>query len=410
MARPPSSPTQTKAPSVPPLPTKLGHYAVGAKIGGGGMASVYLGRTTKNGAEELVALKVIKEELLEDANFSDMFLDEAKILSRLSHEHVIRTLEYGVSGRRHFIAMELLLGRTLADVWDPLAKDGKRLPLNLAAWICARVAEGLHSAHELADENGTPLLVVHRDVNPTNIFLTYDGRVKLIDFGLAKARKRASKKSLAGVVKGKIPYLAPEQTHMKPIDRRVDIFSLGTTLWEVGTGRRLFKRDTDFATLQAVREGNIPDPRTFHPDFPEALFRITSKALQYDPKDRYQTADAMRRDLDAYLAGAAPNDMSTELARTLNDLFPGELERQHTWLNQAASRDRQPPAKTMRPPVPVPANADDDPNDDTNTLSSLLPGAAKRASLPPSPPRYRWAVIAATVLVVALLFLLLSKR
>lgn len=374
------------------------------------MASVYVGRSTKSGVEELVALKVIKEELLEDANFSDMFLDEAKILSRLSHEHVIRTLEYGVTGRRHFIAMELLLGRTLADVWDLLVQNNKRIPMPLAAWICARVAEGLHSAHELADDQGTPLLVVHRDVNPTNIFLTYEGRVKLIDFGLAKARKRASKKSLAGVVKGKIPYLAPEQTHMKPIDRRVDIFSLGATLWELGTGRRLFKRDTDFATLQAVREGNIPDPRTLRSDFPEALYRITTKALQYDPKDRYQTADAMRRDLDVYLASLGPVDMSAELAKTLSELFPGERERQDAWLNQAASRDRQPPAKTMRPPVPVPANGEDDPTDDTNTLSSLLPGATKRASLAVAAPRRRWAVVAALALAVAVIVLLFSKK
>ncbi len=373
------------------------------------MASVYVGRSSKSGAEEVVALKVIKEELLEDANFSDMFHDEAKILMRLSHEHVIRTFEYGVTGRRHFIAMELLLGRPLADVWDLLAKDGRTVPLGLSAWICARVAEGLHSAHEMTDESGTPLLVVHRDVNPTNIFLTYDGRIKLIDFGLAKARKRAAK-SLAGVVKGKIPYLAPEQTLLKPIDRRIDIFSLGTTLWELGTGRRLFKRDSDFATLQAVREGHVPDPRVIRADFPEPLFRIVTKALQYDPKDRYQTADAMRRDLDAYLGSLGPVNPGEQLARFLEQLFPGERERQQSWLSEVSARDRKPPAKTMRPPVPVPANRDADATDELHTLSSLLPGATKQIDVAARSRRSRWTVGAAVVLALLAALLFLSRK
>src|SRR5262249_39056041 len=154
----------------------------------------------------------------------------------------IQTLEYGISGRHRYIAMELLSGRTFADVWDLLAHRGEKMDLRLGAWICARVAEGLHSAHELVDEEGSPLNVIHRDVNPTNIFLTHGGDVKLIDFGLAKARVRVSK-SADGIVKGKIPYLAPEQASGKPIDRRVDIYALGTTLWEAATMKRLFKRD-----------------------------------------------------------------------------------------------------------------------------------------------------------------------
>src|SRR6185369_10289063 len=143
---------------------------VGAKIGGGGMATVYVGRDIReDGSEELVALKVIRDELAHDEQFSAMFIDEAKILARLSHPNVIQTLEYGVSGRHRFIAMELLSGRTAADIWDVLAAENDKFDLGMAAWICARVAEGLHSAHEVVDDSGAPLGVIHRDVNPTNI-------------------------------------------------------------------------------------------------------------------------------------------------------------------------------------------------------------------------------------------------
>src|SRR5262245_55816174 len=157
-------------PTAPPLPRLLGPYEVGAKIGGGGMATVYLGRKMEGAEEKVVALKVIKDELANDETFIHMFLDEAKILSRLSHPNIIETLEYGVTGEVRFIAMELLLGRSLADVWDLLAAEGKRVPVPLGAWICARVADGLEHAHKLRDDDGQALNVIHRDVNPSNIF------------------------------------------------------------------------------------------------------------------------------------------------------------------------------------------------------------------------------------------------
>lgn len=331
-------------------PKTLGRFEVGAKIGGGGMATVYLGRDLReDGSSILVALKVIRDELADDEEFTAMFVDEAKILSRLSHPNVIQTLEYGVTGQHRFIAMELLTGRTAADVWDALAAEKDRLELGVAAWICARVAEGLHSAHEVVDETGTPLGVIHRDVNPANIFLTHAGEVKLIDFGLARARVRSSK-SADGIVKGKIPYLAPEQAYGKQIDRRIDIYALGTTLWEMATMKRLFKRDTDVDTLKAIRNAVVPDPREENPDFPEALWKIIDRALRHDRDERYATAEEMRTDLDAFARGAGPNVQ--KVAALVERLFPGGEARQAKWLQDAATVHVA--ARTMAPPAPVP--------------------------------------------------------
>lgn len=336
---------------VPPAPPRqLGRFEVGAKIGGGGMATVYVGHARRDDdTEERVALKVIRQELATDPQFSTMFEDEAKILARLSHPNIIHTLEYGTTDEARFIAMELLSGRTYADLWDVLAGKKERMPLRLGAWICARVAEGLHSAHELVDDDGKPLNVIHRDVNPSNIFLTHSGDVKLIDFGLAKARVRASK-SADGIVKGKIPYLAPEQALGKPIDRRIDVYALGTTLWETGTMKRLFKRDTDVDTLKAIRDAIVPDPRETIEGFPDELWEIIQKALKSDPDERYPTAEAMRADLDAFVGDA--EGMRAELAELVSKTFPGEEEKHEQWLRDATGLRVS--KHTLPPPQSVP--------------------------------------------------------
>lgn len=329
-------------------PRRLGPYVVGTKIGGGGMASIFLGRAERpGGKDDVVALKIIRDEFRNDERFSTMFVDEAKILARLSHPNVIRTFEFGVQDDHRFIAMELLSGRTLADVWAPLAEKGEAVTWPLAAWICARVADGLHSAHELVDETGTPLSVVHRDVNPANIFLTYAGEVKLIDFGLAKARLRTSS-SVDGIVKGKIPYLSPEQAHGIPIDRRTDVYALGTTLWETTTMKRLFKRDTDVATLRAIREAHVPDVRSIVPDVPEALWRIIERATHRESAERYATTEELRRDLDALVGDAS--DMPAALSALLARVFPGQQAQHDEWLRDVRFRESM---RTIPPPTPL---------------------------------------------------------
>jgi serine/threonine protein kinase len=400
---------------------------VGAKIGGGGMATVYIGRHPKaeGGDEELVALKVIRDEYANDPRFSAMFNDEAKILARLSHPNVIHTLEYGITGIHRFIAMELLSGRTFADVWDLLAERGETVPIELGAWICARVAEGLHSAHELADESGTPLNVVHRDVNPGNIFLTLDGKVKLIDFGLAKARVRTSKTD-AGIVKGKIPYLAPEQAQIGPIDRRVDIYALGTTLWETVTMKRLFKRENDVLTLKAIMDAEVPDVRTLIEGFPEALWKIIERALQRDKEDRFPTAEAMRKELDAFVADT--DAMPKELTKLLERLFPGQEQRYEEWTKAATSV--RVPKVTMPPPAPVPTASSTMLDKPADTRDSTVPAPEEKkpappkkkkkkkkkkrksveAAPPPESPKRLWMTVTIAVVVLIVLALIYNSR
>ncbi|HEY1954592.1 MAG TPA: serine/threonine-protein kinase [Polyangiaceae bacterium] len=332
-----------------------GPYALGPKIGGGGMAAVYLGKYVPSPGEEapseqaVVALKVIKGELVSNPEYEKMFLDEAEILTRLSHPNVIRTVGYGAQAGAWFIAMELLMGRSLLDVWEAAAEKKRAIPFDVAAHVAREVARGLEHAHGLVDEeDGRKLGIVHRDVNPSNVFVGYDGSVKLIDFGLAKARKRQTQ-SQRGLIKGKIPYLSPEQIKEDALDGRSDVYALGTTLWETVTMRRLFKRDTDVATVRAIQKGEVPDPRTFVEKFPDALWAIVEKSLKQNRDERYASAAAMADDLDRFLSKAKTGDLQHKLALLVGELFPGEAEKQEGWLAEATGVER----KTLAPIVPI---------------------------------------------------------
>jgi eukaryotic-like serine/threonine-protein kinase len=336
-------------------PKRLGPYDVVVKIAGGGMATVYLGRARDaSGVERLAAVKVMRHELRHDELLVQMFVDEARMLSRLSHPNIAATYEYGTDEEQHFIAMELLLGRTLLEVWNACKERKVALRVDHAAWIAARVADALHYAHELVDEEGHPLHVVHRDVNPSNVFLTFDGEVKLFDFGLAKSKGRS--RSRAGIVKGKLPYLSPEQIAQLPLDRRSDIYMLGTTLWEMTTMRRLFQRKEDSETLMAVRAGLVPDPRATVPTYPESLWAIVRRALARAREERYATAQELAHDLDAFVAshrGEDDRDMALLSSAILDALFPGEREKRATWLTRAHTQREELQRATMPPPVTV---------------------------------------------------------
>jgi serine/threonine-protein kinase len=317
----------------PKPPARLGRHEVLDPLAIGGMATIYLGRRHEDdGSTRLVALKVIKDELLRDEHFAHMFHDEAHILQRLSHPNIVETIEADVSGTHRWIAMELLLGRTLADLCDECARRGLHMPHDLAAWTCARVADALHYAHELTDHDGVDLAVIHRDANPSNIFMTYDGRVKLIDFGLAKATRRLTN-SREGIVKGKVPYLSPEQIKQRDVDHRTDLYTLGAALWEMTTGRRLWKRDTDVETVRAIHEGVVPDPTEIVEGYPDELWAIVWEALMPQRDHRYAHAAAMAKDLDAFVRHESSAEAMPERARMFVEaMFPGERARRDAWI------------------------------------------------------------------------------
>jgi serine/threonine-protein kinase len=329
---------------------RLGDYDVLAPIAEGGMASVWLGRARTDPAR-LVALKVIRPEHGRNRDFVTMLLDEARIASRLSHPNLVATVGYGHDGTRHFLAMEALRGHTLLEVWDAAKARGVRIPREVVAWIGARIADGLHHAHEVRDDAGKPALVVHRDVNPANVFVTRGGVPKLIDFGLAKARDRLTSTAV-GIIKGKLAYLAPEQAHGDPIDRRVDVFALGVTLWELALDRRLFKQADDVETLRRVREACAPDPTAIDPDFPPAFAHVLIRALAREPDERFATAGDLRDALDAYLTSAAAAVGPARVAELLRELFEGTPR--PGWERVADEGALDPPASGPGPAVAPP--------------------------------------------------------
>ena len=278
----------------------LGKYRLIAELGHGGMAEVFLAVVRgPAGFNKLVVIKQIRPQLAEDPEFLGMFLDEARLAARLSHPNVVQTNEVGQEGERYFIAMEYLEGQPLNRVIHRLQKSGG-LPLAMHIKIVCDTLAGLHHAHELTDYDGTPLGVVHRDVTPHNIFITYDGLVKVVDFGIAKALNSSSE-TRTGVLKGKVAYMAPEQARGERVDRRADLFSVGVMLWEAATGKRMWKGVPDITILQRLLAGEIPTPRSINPDVPEKLEAIILKTLSHQRDDRYETASDLQLALEAYL-------------------------------------------------------------------------------------------------------------
>jgi hypothetical protein len=300
-------------------PRRLGDYEVLAAISEGGMAAVFLGRSTTR-PNELVALKVIRPEHSRNKEFVAMLVDEAGIASRLSHPNILLTQGLGQDDKQLFLVMELLRGHTLRDVIRAAHARGKRLPCDVVAWIGARIADALHYAHELKDDEGKPRNVVHRDVNPANIFVTDEGVPKLIDFGLAKARDRIASTAI-GVVKGTLAYMAPEQAHGKPADARTDVFALGVVLWEATLDRRLFHEDDDVQTVRRVREAQVPDPTSLVDGYPRPLADALTRALTLEPDDRWQTAAQLRDALDAYVSSTSKAVDASSVRALTTELF-----------------------------------------------------------------------------------------
>ncbi len=323
-----TQPDETGRPSLGPrLPCTLGRFTLCRELGAGGMATVYLSKMRLGaGLDRLVALKTIHAHLAKQQTFVDMFLDEAKIASHISHPNVCSVYDFGREGDVYFLAMEYLVGEPLFDFINQVvakrnegAELMQALPF-LAARILADACEGLHAAHTATGADGNRLDIVHRDVSPQNLFLTYDGTVKVVDFGCAKALERVTQTN-TGIMKGKVSYAAPEQLRDEPVDARTDVFALGACLWETLTLRQLFRRDTAIKTAMAVLEEPIPPADATAPWVPEELADIAERALQRSPRARYPTARAMGRALRGFIAKSGAPFESAELAEWMRYLF-----------------------------------------------------------------------------------------
>ncbi len=303
-----------------------GRYYPIAQLGRGGMSQVYLAVARgPAGFSKLVVIKRLLSGLVAEAHFLDMFLDEARLAARLNHPNIVQTNEVGIADEKYFIAMEFLDGQPLLKIVQRLLP--RPLPVHVALAIAANVCAGLHYAHTLADFSGAPLGIVHRDVSPHNIFVTYAGQVKVVDFGIAKAASRTTE-TQTGVLKGKIAYMSPEHIGGVPLDGRSDVFSLGVVLYEALTGQRMWGTPTrDVNIVKRLVTGDVPaSPRAIAPDLPEDVDKICRRALAVDRDNRYASALEMQKDLEASIARLPQRASERDIGEMISGMFDQERQ------------------------------------------------------------------------------------
>ncbi len=339
-------------------PETFGKYILLKKIGRGGMAELFLARQVGvAGFERVLAIKRILPHLTEDAEFVQMFINEAKIAAQIAHPNVVQIYDFGTVNGTYYIAMEYVMGKSLAAALSAGNARGRPMPAHQAIQITARIAAGLDHAHRGKTMSGQPLGIIHRDISPQNILLGYHGDVKLVDFGIAKAAS-SSTHTQTGMIKGKLAYLSPEQAWGKPVDHRADVFSLGIVLHEMLTGQRLFKADNEIATLERVRTAAVAPPSTLNPRIAKELDPIVLKALTARPDDRYPTAQAFHEALEGYLARLGPPPTSRDLENYLHLLFEKDLQADSADFKQATTITKRDATATTAAPgakTPTPA-------------------------------------------------------
>jgi eukaryotic-like serine/threonine-protein kinase len=370
----------------PGAPTRVGRYEVISHLATGGMAQIYLARQSGLGAfERHVVLKTILRERAQDQRFVTMFLDEAKLAATLNHQNIAQVFEVDQADGAYFMAMEYVHGENARQILETTLRRGWTIPLELAVMIVSGAAAGLHHAHERRGKGGQPLNIVHRDVSPANIMVGFDGSVKMLDFGIAKAEERATK-TVGGTIKGKYGYMSPEQCKGKPIDRRSDIFALGICLYELTTLRRAFKGNDDFETMKRIVAGDVLLPSVAVPGYPRELEAIVLTAMAGDPGARFQTGQEMNEALDAFAVRAKLTGSNTAMGRFMVQLFGSKKE---PWVEVAGGGERTTVTEPQQP-------LDDDDGAKTQVAerrasprmpTDTEPSAIVEVIHPPEPPR-----------------------
>jgi len=352
------------------------------------MGELFLGvQQGPEGFSKVVVVKRMVSHLTKNADFVEMFIDEARIAARLEHPNIVKTYEFGDHEGQYYTVMEFLAGEDLRRMLNKLRMPPhRRLSLPLAIHIVAQICNGLHFAHELTDPEGSPLDLVHRDVNPANVIVTYAGEVKIIDFGVAKV-STTTRKTLAGVIKGKVAYMSPEHILSRKVDRRSDVFSAGIILWEMLMGRPLFARDCDAATIYAVMNDPIPRPSVERPEIPPELDAIVARALARSPRERFATADDMRAALDG-LAAKLPRCDGRTIGRMMEKVFGRTRAQAKRSIAQSRSLAYN-VALVMKTTGSIPIVAPPA----LSSSTSALPIVALPAMAVPEARRRRWLVI-----------------
>ncbi|MFO0590679.1 MAG: protein kinase [Polyangiaceae bacterium] len=386
----------------------LGRYEVLMPIAEGGMAAVWAARMKgSRGFQKVVAIKTMLPDLSDDMDFEAMFYDEARLVARIRHPHVCEMVDLGDEDGMLYIVMEWVDGDTLFTL-NRRAKHKGGIPLPLLLRIASDASAGLHAAHELRDEHGKVLGLVHRDVSPQNIMISFDGIVKIVDFGVAKAAGRLHETRVAGVMKGKVPYLSPEQLTSGKVDRRSDIFSLGIVLYAMVSGRHPFRAQEDSKTIENICSRAPVPLRELVPDTRPELEAIILKALEKDPEDRWQTCAEMQRALDQLLGSMGVTVTDGDVAAFLRDTLGDIIEERRASLKEAIRKaDGRAPSESgaarvrARPkggaPLPatfdgiLPVALDDGPSPTSAPISSPVstplpntPPSSKRAADPAS--------------------------
>jgi serine/threonine protein kinase len=319
---------------------RFGKYLLLDRIAVGGMAEVFRGKITgEQGFEKLVVIKKMLPHLTADRTMVEHFVDEAKLAALFQHENIVHVYDFGEIDGGYFIAMEYLTGKDLKFISSKLAQAEQKLPLDHILQITANICEGLDYAHNLKDLYGTPLNFVHRDVSPQNIYVTYDGKIKILDFGIAKTVSQGERTQV-GTIKGKVAYMSPEQAASHPLDRRSDVFSVGILLYEMMSGRRMFDGET-YQVLTKVADADFRAPEEAAPGWPDAAYRILHKALAKAPEDRYPSCREMRDDIDIFRRSQSIRPTAGDLSAYMLTLFAEEYAKEQTWVREVLKRSQQ---------------------------------------------------------------------
>jgi tRNA A-37 threonylcarbamoyl transferase component Bud32 len=292
----------------------------------GGMGEIFLARSVgERGFEKVVVLKRILQRNVTNRDAVRMFMDEARLMAALNHPNVVQVYDFGTAAGSHFFAMEYVHGEDLGKIMNAATVAGRPLSLELAIGVIAEAAAALHYAHEQRGKDGTALEIVHRDISPSNLLVSYDGAVKLTDFGIAKWTKRETE-TRYGAIKGKIAYMSPEQCRAGRVDRRSDVFGLGILLFELTTGTRLYQGTSDFAILEQIVHQDAPRPSSRRADYPAAVEKIVMRALARDPRQRQQTARQLQLELEEYALEAKLKISGMARAEEMGALFGAKIE------------------------------------------------------------------------------------